>query len=87
MSLRMQAAHSAIPAHLLHTLPYLASLAVFAIACVRLRDSGAPAALDRREKLGERPAIAGPCRRNQVCGHRETADSVWATPYCSTALR
>ena len=45
MSLRMQAAHSAIPAHLLHTLPYLASLAVFAIACVRLRDSGAPAAL------------------------------------------
>ncbi|MET0540999.1 MAG: ABC transporter permease [Variovorax sp.] len=45
LSLRMQAAHSAIPAHLLHTLPYLASLAVFAIACLRLRDSGAPAAL------------------------------------------
>ena len=45
MSLRMQAANSAIPAHLLHTLPYLASLAVFAIACLRLRDSGAPAAL------------------------------------------
>ena len=45
MSLRMQAAHSAIPAHLLHTLPYLASLIVFAIACLRLRDSGAPAAL------------------------------------------
>ncbi|CAN5737887.1 ABC transporter permease [soil metagenome] len=45
LSLRMQAAHSAIPAHLLHTLPYLASLAVFAIACMRLRDSGAPAAL------------------------------------------
>jgi simple sugar transport system permease protein len=45
MSLRMQAAHSAIPAHLLHTLPYLASLVVFAIACLRLRDSGAPAAL------------------------------------------
>lgn len=45
LSLRMQAAHSAIPAHLLHTLPYLVSLAVFAIACLRLRDSGAPAAL------------------------------------------
>ena len=45
MSLRLQAANSAVPAHLLHTLPYLASLAVFAIACLRLRDSGAPAAL------------------------------------------
>lgn len=45
LSLRLQAAHSTIPAHLLHTLPYLVSLAVFAIACLRLRDSGAPAAL------------------------------------------
>ena len=45
MSLRLQAANSAVPAHLLHTLPYLVSLAVFAVACLRLRDSGAPAAL------------------------------------------
>lgn len=45
LSLRMQAAHSPIPAHLLHSLPYLISLAVFAITCWRLRDSGAPAAL------------------------------------------
>ncbi|RYY89055.1 MAG: ABC transporter permease, partial [Comamonadaceae bacterium] len=45
LSLRLQAANSAIPAHLLHTLPYLASLLVFAVACSRLRDSGAPAAL------------------------------------------
>jgi simple sugar transport system permease protein len=48
LSLRLQAADTAISAHLLHTLPYLASLGVFAITCARLRHrpgGGAPAAL------------------------------------------
>ncbi|MCU0868858.1 MAG: ABC transporter permease [Burkholderiales bacterium] len=48
LSLRLQAADSAVSAHLLHTLPYLASLGVFAITCARLRrrpGGGAPAAL------------------------------------------
>jgi general nucleoside transport system permease protein len=49
MSLRMQAADNAVPAHLLHTLPYVVSLAVFVVTCVRLGgrhgDGGAPAGL------------------------------------------
>jgi ABC-type uncharacterized transport system permease subunit len=49
LSLRLQAANSAIPAHLLHMLPYLASLAVFTVTCWRLRSrpegQAAPAAL------------------------------------------
>ena len=49
MSLRLQTAGSAVPAHLLHTLPYLISLVVFAITCVRMHGkpgaSGAPAGL------------------------------------------
>lgn len=48
LSLRLQAADSAVPAHLLHTLPYLASLAVFTATCLRLKGragGGAPAAL------------------------------------------
>jgi ABC-type uncharacterized transport system permease subunit len=49
LSLRLQAADSAVPAHLLHTLPYLASLAVFTATCWRLKGraaaGGAPAAL------------------------------------------
>jgi simple sugar transport system permease protein len=45
LSLRLQAADSAISAHLLHTLPYLVSLAVLTATCLRYRDSGAPAAL------------------------------------------
>lgn len=49
LSLRLQAADSAISAHLLHTLPYLTSLSVFAVTCLRLGarrgDGGAPAGL------------------------------------------
>jgi simple sugar transport system permease protein len=48
MSLRLQAADSAIPAHLLHTLPYVVSLLVFVLSCLRMRRhgrGGAPAAL------------------------------------------
>ncbi|MBL0730595.1 ABC transporter permease [Piscinibacter sp. HJYY11] len=45
LSLRLQAAGSAVPAHLLHTLPYLASLAVFAVTCARLKGGGGPEAL------------------------------------------
>lgn len=53
LSLRLQAADSAISAHLLHTLPYLLSLAVFVFTCVRLSRlpgngggmGGAPASL------------------------------------------
>lgn len=49
LSLRLQAADSAISAHLLHTLPYLVSLLVFVVTCIRLRarpgHGGAPAGL------------------------------------------
>lgn len=49
LALRLQAADSAVPAHLLHMLPYLASLAVFTATCARLRwhprGGGAPASL------------------------------------------
>lgn len=49
LSFRLQAADSAVSAHLLHMLPYLASLLVFVITCVRLRHhpqgGGAPAGL------------------------------------------
>lgn len=49
LSLRLQAADSAVPAHLLHMLPYLASLLVFVYTCARLRRNpqggGAPAGL------------------------------------------
>lgn len=45
LSLRLQAAGSAVPAHLLHTLPYLVSLAVFAVTCARLKGGGGPEAL------------------------------------------
>lgn len=48
LSLRLQTADSAVPAHLLHMLPYLASLAVFAITCAGLsrgHGGGAPAGL------------------------------------------
>lgn len=41
MSLRLQTADAAVSAHLLHMLPYLASLAVFTATCVRLRHHGA----------------------------------------------
>jgi simple sugar transport system permease protein len=42
LSLRLQAADAAISAHLLHTLPYLVSLAVLTLTYLRSRDSGAP---------------------------------------------
>ena len=49
LSLRLQAADSAVSAHLLHTLPYLVSLAIFVVTCVRLNGregaGGAPAGL------------------------------------------
>jgi len=49
LSLRLQTADSAISAHLLHTLPYLVSLLVFTVTCLRLRrlgdQGGAPAGL------------------------------------------
>lgn len=49
LSLRLQAADSAVSAHLLHMLPYLASLLVFVVTCARLRHhpqgGGAPAGL------------------------------------------
>lgn len=49
LSLRLQAADSAVPAHLLHMLPYIASLLVFVYTCARLRRNpqggGAPAGL------------------------------------------
>ncbi|WOB06245.1 ABC transporter permease [Piscinibacter gummiphilus] len=45
LSLRLQAGGSAVPAHLLHTLPYLASLVVFAVTCARLKGGGGPEAL------------------------------------------
>jgi general nucleoside transport system permease protein len=49
LSLKLQAVDSAVSAHLLHTLPYLVSLAVFAVTCWRLRHrsgaGGAPAGL------------------------------------------
>ncbi len=49
LSLRLQAADSAVPAHLLHMLPYVASLLVFVVTCARLRHhpqgGGAPAGL------------------------------------------
>lgn len=45
LSLRLQAADAAISAHLLHTLPYIVSLAVLTLACLRNRDGGSPAEL------------------------------------------
>ncbi|UUX97186.1 hypothetical protein [Aquabacterium sp. J223] len=46
LSLRLQAADAAVSAHLLHTLPYLVSLAVFTVTCLRMKDGGgAPAGL------------------------------------------
>lgn len=45
LSLRLQAGGSAVPAHLLHMLPYIASLAVFAVTCARLKGGGGPEAL------------------------------------------
>lgn len=45
LSLRLQAADSAVPAHLLHTLPYAVSLLVLTLSYLRYRDSGAPAGL------------------------------------------
>jgi simple sugar transport system permease protein len=45
LSLRLQAGGSAVPAHLLHTLPYIASLAVFTVTCARLKGGGGPEAL------------------------------------------
>lgn len=45
LSLRLQAGGSVVPAHLLHTLPYLASLAVFVVTCARLKGGGGPEAL------------------------------------------
>lgn len=51
LSLRAQAG-GAVSAHLLHTLPYLASLAVFVLTCMRYRAAGAPA--DLRTALSSR---------------------------------
>jgi ABC-type uncharacterized transport system permease subunit len=46
MSLRMQAAGASISAHLLHTLPYVVSLVVFIVTCLRSdADGGAPGGL------------------------------------------
>jgi general nucleoside transport system permease protein len=45
LSLRLQAGGSAVPAHLLHTLPYVVSLAVFTATCARLKGGGGPQAL------------------------------------------
>ena len=45
LSLRLQAGGSAVPAHLLHTLPYVASLVVFVVTCARLKGGGGPEAL------------------------------------------
>lgn len=45
LSLRLQAADTPISAHLLHTLPYVVSLAVLTLTCLRRTDSGAPAGL------------------------------------------
>lgn len=45
LSLRLQTADAAISAHLLHTLPYVASVIVLTLTCLRNRDSGAPAGL------------------------------------------
>jgi simple sugar transport system permease protein len=45
LSLRLQAADSAISAQLLHTLPYVVSLVVLTLTYLARRDSGAPAGL------------------------------------------
>lgn len=45
LSLRLQAADTPVSAHLLHTLPYVVSLAVLTLTCLRRADSGAPAGL------------------------------------------
>ena len=45
LSLRLQAADTPVSAQLLHTLPYLASLLVLTLTCIRNRDGGAPAGL------------------------------------------
>jgi simple sugar transport system permease protein len=49
LALRLQAADSTVPAHLLHMLPYVASLIVFTFTCASLRHrpqgGGAPAGL------------------------------------------
>jgi ABC-type uncharacterized transport system permease subunit len=53
LSLRAQA-EGAVSAHLLHTLPYFISLAVFVLTCVRYRTAGAPAGLRVALDLGMR---------------------------------
>jgi ABC-type uncharacterized transport system permease subunit len=53
LSLRAQAG-GAVSAHLLHTLPYLASLGIFVLTCMRYRAAGAPGAL--RLALSSRPS-------------------------------
>ena len=45
LSLRVQSAGATTSAHLLHTLPYVISLAVFVLTCVLRRQSAAPAGL------------------------------------------
>lgn len=45
LSLRLQSAGIAVSAHLLHSLPYAACLAVFIVTCLRARTGGAPAGL------------------------------------------
>ena len=46
LSLRLQSAGATVSAHLLHTLPYVASLLVFVLSCLRRRGgAGAPAGL------------------------------------------
>jgi len=52
LSLSAQASGS-VSAHLLHTLPYLVSLGVFVLTCMRYRAAGAPAGL--RLALSSRP--------------------------------
>ena len=45
LSLRVQSAGATTSAHLLHTLPYVVSLAVFVLTCVTRRTTAAPAGL------------------------------------------
>lgn len=53
LSLRAQAGGS-VSAHLLHTLPYLVSLAIFVLTCTRFKAAGAPGGL--RIALSSRPS-------------------------------
>ncbi len=45
LSLRLQAADTPVSAQLLHTLPYIVSLVVLTLTCLRRSDSGTPAGL------------------------------------------